>query len=80
MNIDEARRYLVDIFKPEYTSYINTQLAGDFAVVVAKKLQDNSYNSIVPMLKSQPNINVIVVDKESDMPKDVIDSELPPPT
>ena len=37
--IDEARLYLSDIFKPEYSQYINTKLAGDFAVDLAEKMK-----------------------------------------
>lgn len=36
MNIDQARKYLKQYHKPEYIRYIETTLAGDFAVVLAE--------------------------------------------
>lgn len=36
--IDEARQYLSNEFGTEYSEYINTRLAGDFAVSIYEKL------------------------------------------
>jgi len=38
MDISHAKKYLIEIFKPEYSNYIKNNLAGDFAVVLAKKI------------------------------------------
>lgn len=40
MNIDEARAYLKASSKPEYHSYIETKLAGDFAVSIAQQMSE----------------------------------------
>ncbi|RLA17868.1 MAG: hypothetical protein DRQ62_14475 [Gammaproteobacteria bacterium] len=40
MNIDEAKNYLKASSKPEYHSYIETQLAGDFAVSIAQQMSE----------------------------------------
>ena len=37
--IEKAREKLINIFKPEYTSYIENHLAGDFAVELIKELE-----------------------------------------
>ena len=42
ITISEARRYLSDLFTSEYRSYINTTLAGDFAVALVKKFKQNN--------------------------------------
>ena len=42
MNIDEARAYLINMFHAEYQVYIKTQLAGDFAVTLAKKFEQKN--------------------------------------
>ena len=39
MAIDETRAYLTSLFSPEYHSYIEKQLARDFAVTLAEKLR-----------------------------------------
>ena len=36
MTIDQSRNFLIRIHKPEYQNYILNQLAGDFAVELAK--------------------------------------------
>ena len=40
MDIDEARIYLKAISKPEYHAYIEKTLAGDFAVLIAEKIEE----------------------------------------
>ena len=40
MNIDEAKSYLKASTKPEYHAYIETKLAGDFAVSIAEKMSE----------------------------------------
>jgi hypothetical protein len=37
MTIDQARDYLKRRYKNEYHKYIDTKLAGDFAVAIAEK-------------------------------------------
>ena len=36
---DEARKHLSSVFGSEYSKYINSRLAGDFAVVLSEKLK-----------------------------------------
>jgi hypothetical protein len=42
MTIDQAREHLIKLFKPEYHRYIRTQLAGDFAVTLVKKIEEKN--------------------------------------
>ena len=39
MNIDNARVFLMKLFKVEYSRYIDVSLAGDFAVEVAGTIE-----------------------------------------
>lgn len=40
MTLDQAKDYLKRRYKAEYHKYIDTKLAGDFAVEIAKKQYD----------------------------------------
>ena len=65
MDIDQSRKYLKKVNKPEFHRYIDNELAGDFAVIMA----NDHFRLVEEVLLRRENDQLLTEEIESLLAK-----------